>query len=62
MSFAQDSIIVQEDVTGPFGTISIPLIREGGTSGAVAVSIQVCWVRGCGIEGQKCMLEYFIVV
>ncbi len=41
MSFSLDQIVVQEDVAGPYETVSIPLTREGGTSGAIAVSIEV---------------------
>ncbi len=41
VSFSLDQIVVQEDVAGPYETVSIPLTREGGTSGAIAVSIEV---------------------
>ena len=44
ISFAQPQIVVDEDNDNAalsFTSVQIPLIREGGTAGIVAVSIQV---------------------
>ena len=44
ISFAQPSLIVDEgSSTQTFTTVSIPLVREGGTTGNVFVSITVSY-------------------
>ena len=51
VSFAQTRIIVEEDImsTQSFTPIQIPLVREGGTTGSVVVSIEVSPIV-CGVS------------
>jgi hypothetical protein len=48
ISFTQERVIVDEGPSSSlFTPVPIPLLRTGGTSGAVVVSINVSEVRGC---------------